>query len=384
VSERPTTGCNVYVPLSPPVADEEYQWHPTGRREPELAKMLFAAFLHRDGIIALDPWIPVPQERCNALFGDREEIAPRQRHAPLPIGVLFKLWAVLPEGYAFSQCTECHAATTLYTFSAGPARGGFYALCHACGREHYREVGGITIFRKMVQNFLVGSPYYLSKLVCPAAWYASRSCLYDALVSLGAKDLPDGDWAHYKDPASQGPAEFIPSPGNYDSPHPPVIMDCAKDIDIRRHLEREHLEATGALMSPQQVHEFGIHKMESALEERGWSIEDRTTELGRSPQLVIRSADRRVGVIVETAVHPAHVEMDDDRKRFHLSMAQRHGLECFFAPVRITNAEAYCEEDKSLPLIGAYYQIEMYCLPMLEAIDDPTPEECEAREERLN
>lgn len=151
---------------------------------PGLVLVIHATLAYKHSLLALDPWLPFPQNSCCYSFG------PEGR--PLPIGALFILWERWP---AFTgQCPECGAKVYGYGFGGMLSTGGVRAVCVGCTRTLYRSIGGLTVVGSEFRPWLTGTPYTAGSFRFGGCFGGDGRALVDALRHLGASPLPDDAW----------------------------------------------------------------------------------------------------------------------------------------------------------------------------------------------
>lgn len=151
---------------------------------PELATVLRAALAHRDELLSMDPWLPIPQTSCTYRFGVG-------RH-PLPIGAAFILW---DRWAAFSPaCSRCGAVARGYGFGGFLSVGWIPACCVECTGATLVRTGGIGGLREQAQAHLAGTPFEISGMKCGGCVSGGKRPLVAALQALGVTSLPGDAW----------------------------------------------------------------------------------------------------------------------------------------------------------------------------------------------
>lgn len=151
---------------------------------PEQARLLAATLRHREELLALDPYLPIPQTACCFVFG--------QRRAPFPIGAAFLLWDGHPDLTAPCPCGGRMLGTA---FGGLLSVGGVFLRCPTCARGGFRFIGGLSSVRKAIIPFLADTPYPVSGMCFGSAFGSPVLPLLEALRTLGETDLPDEAWA---------------------------------------------------------------------------------------------------------------------------------------------------------------------------------------------
>jgi hypothetical protein len=164
-----------------------YQYEPRENECQNTAKTLRALLKWRKEILAMAPWLPVPQASCCYTFGSGMK--------PLPVAALFILWDHWPA--ARGQCRICGGPVWAIGFGGLLSIGGVVGYCSECGREHFYEVtGGLTRIGREAGSFLEGTEYFISRAVFGGSVNGRRKPLWETLKGLGETNLPDEAWAN--------------------------------------------------------------------------------------------------------------------------------------------------------------------------------------------
>lgn len=132
------------------------------------------------------------------------------------------------------------------------------------------------------------------------------------------------------------------------------------------------------LMTPADIHAFGVEILYKQLEKDGWVIDsaDVLADLKSEPQLVAKKEGELAFFVVRTDVYPKRGRFEEGMESFETLVrhAKAHGASCYFASIGIANAEGKTEEEMSVPVKGVGYNIQFDGLIRMEL----PPEQAEA------
>ena len=114
------------------------------------------------------------------------------------------------------------------------------------------------------------------------------------------------------------------------------------------------------LMTPDDIHAFGVEIVYNQLLEAEWICEsaDVTADIATHPQIVAHKDGELGFFVVRTAVHPERGSMESEEVyRTLVRHAKSHGADCYFASVSIANSESKTEAEMSIPVKGAKYHV---------------------------
>jgi hypothetical protein len=116
------------------------------------------------------------------------------------------------------------------------------------------------------------------------------------------------------------------------------------------------------LMSPKDIHAFGIEIVFKQLEKDGWSITsaDLEADIRSEPQIVANKDGELAFFVVRTGLYPGRGRFEEGQSAFETLVrhAKEHGASCYFASVGIANSEGKTEEEMSIPIKGAGFNVE--------------------------
>jgi hypothetical protein len=125
------------------------------------------------------------------------------------------------------------------------------------------------------------------------------------------------------------------------------------------------------LMTPLEIHDFGIEVVVNYLREQGHEILEANSRLGTNPQVVATKDGHCLHVVVRTACYPEKGEIESDEVALRcIEWARKHGATCHFASVGIANAtDGQNEEAMRIPVRGAGFYVAFEGLVILRTAD---------------
>lgn len=124
------------------------------------------------------------------------------------------------------------------------------------------------------------------------------------------------------------------------------------------------------LMTPQDIHAFGVEIVYKQLEKDGWVIEsaDVLADLHSEPQIVANKDGELAFFIVRTGMYPGRGRFDEGQDAFNklVRHARAHGASCYYASVGIANSEGKTDEEMSVPVKGVGYNVQFDGLVRME------------------
>lgn len=108
-----------------------------------------------------------------------------------------------------------------------------------------------------------------------------------------------------------------------------------------------------ALMTPEEIHGFGVEIVFNRLKKEGYEILDVNTEVGVNPQIVAKKAGQLVFIAVRTACYPNKGQLEESVHFQMMAHANKHGAIPYLASVGIANAKAATDSEMSMPVKGA-------------------------------
>src|SRR6476659_7170495 len=116
------------------------------------------------------------------------------------------------------------------------------------------------------------------------------------------------------------------------------------------------------LLTPKEVHAFGIQVVFKRLAEDGWIIQsaDPDADVASEPQIVASKDGDLAFFVVRTALYPDRGRFEEGQEAYETLVmhAREHGADCFYASVGIANSQGTTEEEKGVPLRGVGYNVE--------------------------
>jgi hypothetical protein len=114
------------------------------------------------------------------------------------------------------------------------------------------------------------------------------------------------------------------------------------------------------LMTPEEIHAFGVEIVYKQLQEGGWVPEsaDVYADPLTQPQIVAHK-DGEVGFfVVRTDLYPKRGRIEGEEVfQTLVRHASAHGASCYFASVSIANSEGKTEEEMAIPIKGVAYHV---------------------------
>lgn len=139
------------------------------------------------------------------------------------------------------------------------------------------------------------------------------------------------------------------------------------------------------LMTPADIHSFGVEIVYKQLQTDGWTIEsaDVLADLGTEPQIIANKDGNRGFFIVRTDVYPNRGRFEEGIEAFETLVrhAKAHGADCFFASVGIANSEGETDEEMAVPVKGVGYHVAFDGLIKMELPENAPLKEQETAEE---
>src|SRR5215470_17349051 len=124
------------------------------------------------------------------------------------------------------------------------------------------------------------------------------------------------------------------------------------------------------LMTPADIHAFGVEIVFKQLEKDGWLIDaaDILADIRSEPQIVAKKDGELAFFVVRTAVYPARGRFEEGQEVFETLVrhAKAHGATCYFASVGIANSGGESEAEMSVPVRGVAYHVEFNGLVKME------------------
>lgn len=107
------------------------------------------------------------------------------------------------------------------------------------------------------------------------------------------------------------------------------------------------------LMTPEEIHNFGIEVVFKYLKDDGYDIVSVNTELGYNPQIIATKNGTKAFVAIRTACYANKGVLEESTHFNMIDHADKHDAIPYFASVGICNSSGKNEEEMSLPVKGA-------------------------------
>ena len=116
------------------------------------------------------------------------------------------------------------------------------------------------------------------------------------------------------------------------------------------------------LMSPAEIHAFGVEILYKQLEKDGWNIHsaDVEADLATEPQIVADKDGELAFFVIRTGVYPGRGRFEEGQAAFDdlVKHAAEHGANCYYASVGIANSNGTTDEEMSVPVKGVAFNIQ--------------------------
>jgi len=136
------------------------------------------------------------------------------------------------------------------------------------------------------------------------------------------------------------------------------------------------------LMTPGDIHVFGIEIVFKQLEKDGWAIDsvDVEADIKSDPQITAHKDGETAFFVVRTGLYPGRGRFEEGQGSFEILVrhAMEHGASCYFASVGIANADGKTEAEMSIPVKGVGYNVEFDGLVKMELPADAVNESVSA------
>jgi hypothetical protein len=150
------------------------------------------------------------------------------------------------------------------------------------------------------------------------------------------------------------------------------------------------------LMTPAEIHEYGIQIVRDYLVNEKYLIEKINTAIAVNPQIVACRDGQVLFILVRTACYPNKAELEAQLHDWVTDQAARQMATPYFAAVAICNASGITEQERATPVKGASFYIAFDGLVLiarsdrvhairLPVVDDPVKlEACRAYARSIN
>ena len=139
------------------------------------------------------------------------------------------------------------------------------------------------------------------------------------------------------------------------------------EISLRRDLSKSGCVDTilcmdQEMMTPADIHAFGVEIIYKQLEKDGWQIEsvDILADIDSEPQIVASKEGETAFFVVRTGMFPGRGRFEGGQESFDrlVRHAMEHGATCYFASVGIANSQGTTDEEMSVPVKGVAYNVQ--------------------------
>ncbi|HMQ02800.1 MAG TPA: hypothetical protein PKD26_02685 [Pyrinomonadaceae bacterium] len=124
------------------------------------------------------------------------------------------------------------------------------------------------------------------------------------------------------------------------------------------------------LMTPADIHAFGVEIVFKQLEKDGWMIQSADTEadLFSEPQMIAEKDGELAFFVVRAGMYPGRGRFEEGKEAYEtlVKHARQHGASCYFASIGLANSNAVTEEEMSVPVKGVAYNIQFDGLIRME------------------
>jgi len=123
---------------------------------------------------------------------------------------------------------------------------------------------------------------------------------------------------------------------------------------------------TQALMTPSEIHDFGVEVVFGQLQRDGHEIVSVNTDLGMNPQIVARKDGQLEFNLVRTDCYPGKGLLESEAiAHSTLEHARKFQAACYFASVGIANASGAESGEMNKPVKGAGFYVRFEGLQVL-------------------
>ncbi len=130
----------------------------------------------------------------------------------------------------------------------------------------------------------------------------------------------------------------------------------------------------GELMTPDDIHAFGIEILFKQLEKDGWVIQsaDIAADLSSEPQIIAEKEGELAFFVVRAGLYPGRGRFEEGMEAYErlVKHAREHGASCYFASIGLANSTGKTEEEMSVPVKGVAYNVQFDGLIRMELPGD--------------
>lgn len=124
------------------------------------------------------------------------------------------------------------------------------------------------------------------------------------------------------------------------------------------------------MMTPLDIHAFGIEIVYKQLEKDGWRIETADAEavMDSEPQITAMKDGELAFFVVRTDMYPERGKFQEGMAVYEqlVRHAKAHGATCYFASVGLANSKGKTDDEMSVPVKGVAYHVQFEGLVQME------------------
>lgn len=111
------------------------------------------------------------------------------------------------------------------------------------------------------------------------------------------------------------------------------------------------------IMTPEEIHDFGLQIVRSLLEKDGYEIAAVNTDTDKYPSIVGLKGAETAFILVRTACYPEKGQVAPHECAHMITHAEKSKATPYLASVGICNCDAKTEAEKSIPVKGAGFSV---------------------------
>ena len=112
-----------------------------------------------------------------------------------------------------------------------------------------------------------------------------------------------------------------------------------------------------AIMTEEEIHDFGTEIVLGQLKKEGYEIENVSTKIGVNPQIIAKKDGKLAFIAVRTACYPEKGEIEEAVHFQMMEHAKKYDATPYFASVGIANSDGKTDEEMSVPVRGAGFHV---------------------------